>query len=349
MEFTAKYLADYVEGTIDGNPNVIISEISKIEEGKPNSITFLANLQYEKYIYSTKASVVVVDKGFKPESNINSTLIRVNDAYVAFAKMLELYEEQTQNNICGIEQGAFVSDTAKLGTNNYIGFSAYIGNNTTIGDNVKIYPGVYVGNNVIIGNDSVLYPGVKVYRNCQIGKKCIIHAGVIIGSDGFGFAHCTNDLYQKVPQTGNVIIESDVEIGANCTIDRATIGSTIIRRGVKLDNLIQIAHNVEIGENTVIAAQTGISGSTKIGRNCMIGGQVGIVGHITIADNVKVAAQSGVATSITKKGEIVQGSPAYPVVSYQKSYVLYKKLPDLNYKIEQLQKELEDLKANYRR
>lgn len=342
MEFTARQISDILSGTITGDPETKVSRLSKIEEGTPGSLTFLANPKYTEFIYSTGASVVIVANDFTPEKPISATLIRVADAYGSFAKLLEVYN-QIQKNKKGIEQPSFIAPTAKTGSDIYVGAFAYVGHNSVIGDRVKIYPGAYVGDNVTIGNDSTLYAGVKVYSDCVIGTSCTLHAGVIIGADGFGFAPSSGS-YQKVAQIGNVIIEDHVEIGAGTTIDRATLGSTIIRKGVKLDNLIQIAHNVDIGENTVIAAQTGVAGSTKIGKNCMIGGQVGIVGHITIADETKIAAQSGIGTSITEKGQIVQGSPAFPISDYRRTYVVFKKLPDLDKKILELEKLLSELK-----
>jgi UDP-3-O-[3-hydroxymyristoyl] glucosamine N-acyltransferase len=346
MKFTAKQLADVLNGIVDGNPDVLVSKLSKIEEGVPESVSFLANPQYTPYIYTTDASVVIVNNDFKPENPLKKdlTLIRVEDAYKAFAKLLETYN-QLQLNKKGIDQLSHISESAKVGDGVYIGAFVYIGSNSKIGDNVKIYPHCYIGDNVEIKNNTTLFPGVKVYASCVIGADCTIHAGVIIGADGFGFAPDSAG-YKKVPQIGNVIIEDRVEIGSNTTIDRATLGSTVIRKGVKLDNLIQIAHNVEIGENTVIAAQTGIAGSAKIGKNCMIGGQVGIVGHITIADNVKIAAQSGIGSSITKEGEIVQGSPAFQIGDYKRSYVSFRNLPQIQEKIQTLEKEIQQLKAH---
>ncbi|MBI5219068.1 MAG: UDP-3-O-(3-hydroxymyristoyl)glucosamine N-acyltransferase [Bacteroidia bacterium] len=345
MEFTAKTIAEFLQGEIEGDPEVKVTKIAKIEEGMPGALTFLANPLYTPYIYSTKASIVLVNKDFKPEKGISATLIRVEDAYKAFALLLELYVK-SKNDIKGIDELAFIDKTAVLGENIFIGAFSYIGRNVKIGNNVKIYPQVCLCENVQIGDNTVLRSGVKIYNDCIIGAGCILHSGVIIGADGFGFApqkHCD---FKKVPQIGNVVIEENVEIGSNTAIDRATLGSTIIRKGVKLDNLIQIAHNVEIGENTVIAAQTGISGSTKIGRDCMIGGQVGIVGHITIADEVKIAAQSGVGSSIKEKGAIVQGSPAFQIHEYQKSYVVYKQLPELRKQIIEFQQEIKKLKED---
>lgn len=340
MEFTARQIAAVLEGTIDGNPDVAISKLSKIEEGVPGSITFLANPKYTPYIYSTNASIVVVNKDFQPEQDIRATLVRVNDAYTAFAKLLELYN-QIKNEKVGISSLAFVSSTATVGKNVYIGELAFVGDNVTIGDNTKIFPQTFLGDNVKVGDNTTLYAGVIVYSDNQIGNNCTIHGGVVIGADGFGFAPQEDKNYKKVAQIGNVIIEDDVEIGSNTTIDRATLGSTIIRRGVKLDNLIQIAHNVEIGENTVIAAQTGISGSTKIGKNCMIAGQVGLVGHITVGDEVKIGAQAGVNSDV-KDGSIVLGSPAIDISTFRRAIVHFKNLPDIVKRLEELERKIKN-------
>jgi len=342
MEFTAQQIAELLEGTVEGDPQVKVSNLAKIEEGIPGTLTFLANPKYEEFIYSTKASLVIVNESFIAEKPINSTLVRVKDAYKSFAKLLETYN-QILHNRTGIESPNFISSTASLGENIYVGAFVYIGEKAKIGKNVKLYPGVYVGDNASIGDDTILFPGVKVYADCHIGKNCRIHAGVVIGADGFGFAPQDDSNYLKVAQIGNVIIEDHVEIGSNTTLDRATLGSTIIRKGVKLDNLIQVAHNVEIGEHTVIAAQTGIAGSTKIGKFCMIGGQVGIVGHLVIADKVKIAAQSGIGTSILNEGDILQGSPAYFIGDYKKSYIGFRKLPELQSRIEELEKLVKEL------
>jgi len=341
MEFTARQIADLLQGRVEGDPDIRVSALSKIEEGKPGTLTFLANPLYTPHIYTTAASIVITGDDFQFDKPISSTLIRVTDAYGSFAKLLEIYNTIRRNK-SGIESNSFIDPSAQLGDGCYIGAFAYIGKDARIGNRVKIYPGCYIGDNVTIGDESTLFPGVKVYSDCVLGKDVHVHAGVVIGSDGFGFQ--PNDgSYKKVAQIGNVIIEDHVEIGANCSIDRATLGSTIIRKGVKLDNLIQIAHNVEIGENTVIAAQTGIAGSAKIGSNCMIGGQVGIVGHIQIADGTKIAAQSGVGSSITQPGEILQGSPAFGIGDYKRSYVHFRKLPELEQQVRELRKQLGDL------
>ncbi|MBE0662615.1 MAG: UDP-3-O-(3-hydroxymyristoyl)glucosamine N-acyltransferase [Bacteroidales bacterium] len=328
MTFSAKQIADLLKGTVDGDPNITVHRLAKIEQGEPGSLTFLANPVYTPYIYSTNASIVVVNKTFVPEQPVNSTLIRVDNAYEAFAQLLEVYN-QIKMNKTGISERASIAHTAHLGEGIFVGDFSVIGENVTIGNNVKIYPQVFIGDNTKIGNNTILYPGVKIYSDCLIGDSCVFHSGVVIGGDGFGFAPQQDNNYRKVAQIGNVIIEENVEVGSNTTIDRATLGSTIIRKGVKLDNLIQIAHNVEIGENTVIAAQTGISGSTKIGRNCMLGGQVGITGHIFIADNVKIGAQSGISSSIKTPGKIVIGTPAIDASIFKRSVVYFKNLQNI--------------------
>ncbi len=341
MEFTARQIADLLQGRVEGDPEIRVSALSKIEEGRPGTLTFLANPLYTPHIYTTAASIVITGEDFRFEQPVAATLIRVSDAYQSFAKLLEIYNTIRRNK-SGIEPNSFIDTSAQVGEDCYIGAFAYIGKDARIGNRVKVYPGCYVGDNVSIGDDCTLFPGVKIYSDCILGKDVHVHAGVVIGSDGFGFQ--PNDgSYKKVAQIGNVIIEDHVEIGANCSIDRATLGSTIIRKGVKLDNLIQVAHNVEIGENTVIAAQTGIAGSAKIGSNCMIGGQVGIVGHIHIADGTKIAAQSGIGSSITQSGEILQGSPAFGIGDYKRSYVHFRKLPELEQQVRELRKTLSDL------
>lgn len=336
MKFTATQIAGILGGDIIGNPDVEVSKLSKIEEGDEGSLTFLANPKYKSYIYTTKASITIVNKNFEAENKLSTTLIKVDDAYKSFSKLLEYYN-QIKLNKTGIEQPSFVSDTASLGENIYIGAFTYVGDNVTIGDNVKIFPNCYIGDNVSIGENTILFAGAKVYSGCIIGAYCVINSGAIIGADGFGFAPNENGEYSKVPQTGNVILEDFVDIGAATTIDRATLGSTIIRRGVKLDNQIQIAHNVEIGKNTVIAAQTGVAGSTKIGEGCVIGGQVGIVGHITIGNNVKIQAQSGIGRNV-KDNEVLQGSPAFSYADYNKSYVYFKNLPKIMREINEIDK-----------
>lgn len=335
MEFTAKQIADLLGGKVDGNSEIKVSKLAKIEEGEAGALSFLANPKYTPFVYTTKASVVIIASDFKAESPIEATLIRVENPYESFAKLLSMYNDM-QLAKSGIEQPCFIDPTARVADDAYIGAFAYIGKNVSIGKGARIYPNTYIGDNASVGADTTLFAGVKVYHNCQIGANCTLHAGVVIGADGFGFAPQQGSAFKKVAQIGNVVIEDHVEIGPNTTIDRATLGSTLIRNGVKLDNLIQVAHNVEIGQNTVIAAQTGIAGSTKIGSNCMIGGQVGILGHITIGDNVKVAAQSGVGHSLID-GEVVQGSPAFSVGIYKRSYVMFRKLPDLEKRISDLE------------
>ena len=338
MKFTAEQIAGILEGKIVGNPNIEVSKLAKIEEGTEGSLTFLANPKYKSYIYTTKASITIVNSDFQPEEELATTLIKVDDAYGAFTKLLEYYN-QIKLNKSGIEQPSSISDSAKIGEGIYIGAFTYIGDNVTIGNNVKIFPNSYIGDNVVIGDNSIVFSGAKVYSDCVIGSSCVINSGAIIGADGFGFAPNDKGEYSKVPQIGNVIIEDFVDIGAGTTIDRATLGSTVIRRGVKLDNQIQIAHNVEIGKNTVIAAQTGVAGSTKIGENCQIGGQVGIVGHITIGNNVKIQAQSGIGRHV-KDNEVLQGSPALTYGDYNKSYVYFKNLPKIVKSINDLEKKV---------
>jgi len=338
MKFTAQQIAGILEGDIFGNPDVEVSKLSKIEEGTEGSLTFLANPKYKSYIYSTKASITIVNKTFEPEHDLSTTLIKVEDAYKSFSKLLEYYN-QVKFNKQGIEQPSFISESAKLGDDVYIGAFTYVGDNVRVGNNVKIFPNAYIGDNVTIGNDTIIFSGAKIYTETIIGNNCVINSGVIIGADGFGFVPDETGEYSKVPQIGNVIIEDYVDIGAATTIDRATLGSTIIRRGVKLDNQIQIAHNVEIGKNTVIAAQTGIAGSTKIGENCQIGGQVGIAGHLTIGDNVKVQAQTGIGHRV-KDGEKLYGSPAIDYGNYVKSYVHFKNLPKIVKTINDLEKKV---------
>jgi UDP-3-O-[3-hydroxymyristoyl] glucosamine N-acyltransferase len=342
MEFSAQQIASLLNGTVEGNENCTVNNLSKIEEGQPNTLSFLANPKYTNYVYTTNASIVIVNNDLKLEKPIKPTctLIRVENAYESFAKLLELYNE-LKGTKTGIEQPSFISPNATLGTDCYVGAFAYIGNNVTIGNHVKIYPHVYIGDNCTIGNNTTLFSGVKIYHECVVGNHCTVHASTVIGADGFGFAPNTSgEVFAKVPQIGNVVLEDYVEIGSNSSIDRATMGSTILRKGVKLDNLVQIAHNVEIGENTVIAGLTGIAGSTKVGKNCMIAAQVGVVGHIKIADGVKIAGQSGVGASIEKEGEIVQGSPSFSIGDYKRSYVLFRSLPKLNDKINDLTKKI---------
>lgn len=338
MEFSAQQIAALIGGKIEGNPDAKIKTLAKIEEAQPGSLTFLANPKYVSYLATTKASIVILTDGISDEKS-EATLIKVKDGREAFTILLEAYHK-LQFNKTGIEEFAKVAKTATLGKDAYVGSSSYIGENTVIGNNVKIFPTVYIGDNCKIGDNCIVYPGVKIYRESVIGKNCTFHSGVVIGSDGFGFVPNDENNYRKMPQVGNVIIEDNVEIGSNSTIDRATMGSTIIRKGVKLDNLIQIGHNVEIGTNTVIAAQAGVAGSTKIGKDCMIGGQVGIIGHLTIGDRVKIAAQSGIGSDL-EDDAIVQGSPAFDHLDYKKSYVVFKHLPEINKKIKELETKIE--------
>jgi UDP-3-O-[3-hydroxymyristoyl] glucosamine N-acyltransferase len=343
MEFTAATIAGFLKGEIDGNPDIKVNTIAKIEEGHSGALSFLANPKYEHYIYETKSSVILVNKSFVPSSQITATLIRVDNAYEAFASLLRLVD-QSRPRKKGIHPSAVIEKTAKIGSEVFIGPYAYVGENGKIGDGCSIYPNVYVGDNTVIGNNCILNPGVTIYHDCVLGEGCIIHAGSVIGSDGFGFAPQSESEFMKIPQLGNVILEDHVEIGANVTIDRATMGSTIIRKGVKLDNLIQIGHNVEVGENSVMAAQTGISGSTKVGKNCMFGGQVGLAGHIKIANGTKIGAQGGVLGDVKEENTAIIGSPAIEVRQFMKSSVIFKRLPEMKMKIDSLEKEIESLK-----
>lgn len=342
MQFTAAQIAFLLQAKVEGNPETTITDIARIEEGRKDALSFIANAKYEHYLYTTQAGIIIVNDALVLEKPVTATLLRVPDAYAAFATLLELYSTMIAGAEVktGIEEPAYIHHTAVLGKDVYVGAFAYIGNKATIGDRVKIYPGVYIGDQVSIEPDTIVYPGVKVYHNCRIGRRVILHSGVIIGSDGFGFAPLGDGTYKKIPQLGNVILEDDVEIGSNSTVDRATMGSTIIRKGVKLDNLIQVGHNAEIGEGTVIASQTGISGSTKIGKYCMIGGQAGVVGHIQIADGTHINAQSGVSKSVRKPGTVLTGSPAYDFRSSLKSQAIFRNLPELLQRIQQLENKL---------
>ena len=342
MNFTAAVIAEFLQGTVEGDPQANVSDVSKIEEGKDGTLSFLANPKYEKYIYDTRSTIVIVNEDFSPVKEIGATLIRVKNAYESFAALLQFYEQSKPKKI-GVSNLASISDTASLGKDLYIGDFTVVSDHVTLGAGVQLYPQVFIGDNVKIGEGTILHPGAKVYQGCEIGAHCVIHAGAIIGGDGFGFAPNQENNYQKVPQVGKVIIEDHVEVGANTTIDRATMGATILRKGVKLDNLIMIAHNVEVGENTVMAAQTGVSGSTRIGKNCMFGGQVGIVGHITIADDVKIGAQSGIPNSIRQEGKVVLGAPAIEIGLFQRSYVIFKNLPSLRNQIIDLERKVSDL------
>lgn len=347
MEFLAHQIADLLQGEILGNPSASVSGLSKIEEGKLGTLSFLANPKYIDHIYTTKASIVIVNSDFVASQEIPSTctLIKVADAYGAFSKLLELYDQSVAKK-AKIEQPSHISESAKIGTNVYIGTFAYIGENVTIGDNVHIYPNSFIGDNSSIGDNSVVYSGVHVYRDSKIGAFCTLHSGSIIGADGFGFAPNSENNYSKVPQIGNVILEDHVSVGANTTIDRATLGSTVIKKGVKLDNLIQIGHNVVVGENTVMAAQVGVAGSSKLGKNMMIGGQAGIIGHLTIADGVMIGGQSGIGKSVRKEGEVLLGSPAFESEDYKKAYMGFRRLPYILNKLRELEEELTELKKN---
>ena len=337
MKFTAAQIAGILEGEVVGNPNAEVYKLSKIEEGTEGSLTFLANPKYTNFIYSTKATITIVNASFQPEQELSTTLIKVEDAYQSFSKLLEYYN-QVKLMKSGIEQPSTISEGVTYGTDLYLGSFSYLGKNVKIGNNVKIYPNCFIGDNVEIGDDCVFFAGVRIYSETIIGARVTIHSGTILGADGFGFAPQEDGTYKKVPQIGNVIIENDVEIGSCATVDRATLGSTIIRTGVKLDNQIQVAHNVEIGEHTVIAAQTAIAGSTKIGKHCMIGGQVGFAGHLVIGDRVKIQGQSGIGKNLSD-GEVVQGSPAFNYGDFAKSFVHFKNLPKIVSEIEQLKKQ----------
>ncbi len=337
MEFSAKQIAGILNGTIEGNADVAITKLSRIEEGVPGSLSFLANPAYTHHIYTTKATLVIVNKDFVPTAPVGATLIRVDSAGEAFAKLLEMYN-QVKLNKTGISKQAYISDAAKVGDNIYAGEFAVVSDGVIIGNNVKIYPQVFIGENAVIGDNTTLFAGVKIYSDTVIGKDCIIHSGTVIGSDGFRFEPQSTG-NKKVPQIGNVVIEDDVEIGANCAIDRATIGSTILRKGVKFDNLVHIAHNVEIGEGSYLTACNVVAGSTKIGKNCMFSGQVGIVGHLQIADNTIITAQSGVSKSITKPGQVYMGSPAFDANKYRKAYIHFRNLDELVQRVDKLEKE----------
>lgn len=344
MTFPAAQIALLINGTIEGDPSASVNSFGKIEEAGEGQLSFLANPKYEDYIYTTKASVIIINEGFQLKQPIQATLIRVADAYTAFATLLSKYQEIMQQQLSGVQEPSYIAKTAVCGEQVFIGAFAYIGEKAKIGRNTKIYPNAYIGNNVSIGDNCIIHPGVKIYHDCVVGNNVIIHAGTVIGSDGFGFAPQADGSFKKVPQIGNVVIQDNVEIGANTTIDRATIGSTLIKSGAKLDNLIQIAHNVEIGNSTVIAAQAGVSGSTKIGNGVMIGGQAGIVGHIQLGDGAKVNAQSGVSKSIDP-GKAVTGSPAYDYTAALRSQAVNRKLPELEKRVKELEALIRQLLA----
>ena len=345
MKFLASQIAALLNGTVEGNPETEVWNVAKIEEGAPGMLSFLANPKYIPYIYETKSSVVIVNKDFVAEKPIAATLIRVDDAYASFAKLLAFYDQMSQDKK-GVSSLAFVSSTAKCGENLYLGEFAFIGENVTLGNNVKVYPQVYVGDGCVIGDNTVLYPGVRLYRNTVVGRRCIIHAGAVIGADGFGFAPQEDGHYEKIPQVGNVMIDDDVEIGANTTIDRSTMGSTHVHKGVKLDNLIHLAHNVEIGENSALAAQVGVSGSTHLGKNCVVGGQSGFVGHLHIADGSKFGGQSGIMGNIKQENQEFMGTPILPLRQYLTSNARFRHIDEMARKIDELEKELKELKSN---
>jgi UDP-3-O-[3-hydroxymyristoyl] glucosamine N-acyltransferase len=337
MNFSADLIASHVGGVVEGDGSVTVNTFSKIEEAQPGSITFLANPKYTHFIYTTKASIVLVKKDFVAEHPVNATLIRVEDPYQTLSQLLTIVSEALNTHPTGIEQPSFVSPEATLGENCYVGAFAYVAKGAKIGNNVKIYPQAYVGEGVTIGDNSIIYPGVKIYRGCKIGQRCILHAGVVIGADGFGFAPKPDGSYDKIPQIGVVELADDVEIGANTTVDRATMGATRVNKGVKLDNLIQVAHNVEIGSNTVIAAQAGVAGSTKIGKQCMIGGQVGFAGHITVGDRTVIGAQSGIPNNVPE-GSRLMGYPAVSAGEFARQAVYIKRLSDLFDRVNKLEK-----------
>jgi UDP-3-O-[3-hydroxymyristoyl] glucosamine N-acyltransferase len=342
MEFTAKQIAELINGTIEGDENASVSTFAKIEEGRKGAISFLSNPKYTHYIYDTDSSVVIINKDLELENEVKATLIRVDNAYECVAKLLQMYESMKPQKT-GIDSLAFISPKATIGKNCYIGAFAFIGDGVVIGDNTQIFPNTYIGDKVTIGNDCIINPNVTIYQGCIINNRVTIHSGTVIGADGFGFAPSENG-YDKIPQIGIVTIEDDVEIGANTCIDRSTMGSTYIRKGAKLDNLIQIAHNAEVGKNTVMAAQCGIAGSTKVGDWCMFGGQVGIAGHLHITDHTTVGAQAGITGSIKKEGQTIIGSPAIDAKTYMKSYAVYRRLTDMYMQINKMQKEIEELK-----
>ena len=345
MKFKAEEIALYLKGEVVGDPEVTVSNVSKIEEGKEGTLAFLANPKYENFLYTSDASIVLVNKDFVPREPVKATLIKVNDAYQAFAALLDLYMQARESLKSGIEQPSFIHQSSEIGQNCWVAAFSYIGRNVKIGEHVKIYPHVYVGDNVTIGDGTILYSGVKIYDDTVIGRRCILHSGAVVGSDGFGFAPQKDGSYKKIPQIGNVILEDDVEIGANTTIDCGTMGSTILRKGVKLDNLIMIAHNCEVGDHTVMAALTGLAGTSKVGKYCKFAGQVGLAGHLTIGDNVQIGAQSGVSKNV-KSNEIILGSPAFDYKQAIRMYTVLRNLPQLRQEVIELQKEVRKLKKN---
>lgn len=348
MEFSAQQIADYLKGTVAGDPNVKVSNLSKIEEGQPGTLTFLSNPKYTEFIYTTKASVVLVNNDFVPEREVSATLIKVANSYMALAGLLSLVDSMNPRRK-GISPLAYVSEKASVGEDAYIGEYAVIEEGAQVGDGAYFYPQVFVGANAKIGKNVTLHPGVKIYKECVIGDNCTVHAGTVIGADGFGFAPSADGSYSKIPQIGNVVLEDNVEVGANATIDRATMGSTILRKGVKIDNLVQVAHNVEVGENTVMAAQCGVAGSSKIGKQCMFGGQVGVAGHLHIADGTMLGAQTGISGNIKSPNQAFQGSPHMSAADFKRSSIALKQLPDLRLKVYDLERQLAELKSSLER
>lgn len=345
MQFTATQIAQLIKGNLEGDGSSSVASFGKIEEAQPGQLTFFANPKYEDFLYSTGASVIIINEAYELKQPVNATLIRVPDAYTAFATLLSKYQEIIQQQLSGVQEPSYISRTASYGEHVFIGAFAYLGENVKLGNHTKIYPNAYIGDNVIIGDNTLIHPGVKIYQDCKVGSNVIIHAGTVIGSDGFGFAPQADGSLQKVPQIGNVVIEDHVEIGANATIDRATIGSTLIRSGAKLDNLIQIAHNVEIGNFTVIAAQAGISGSTKVGKGVMIGGQAGLAGHLQVADRSKINAQAGLGKSLKTPGSAVTGSPAYDYNQAIRSQAMARHIPEMEKRIKDLEALVKQLMA----
>lgn len=345
MKFTAQQIADFLGGKVEGDKKIKVSDFAKIEEAKSGSITFLANPKYTNYVYETEASVILVNDDIIFDNEVSATLVRVPNAYESLAKLMQFYENSKPKK-SGKSRKASIEKSSSIGKGCYIGDFACIAANVKIGNNVMIYPHTYIGDNVVIGDNTIIYPNVTIYKDCQVGAECVLHSGAVIGADGFGFAPSNANDYEKIPQIGVVILEDRVEIGANTTVDRATMGATIIRKGVKLDNLVQVAHNVEIGSNTVIASQTGISGSAKLGANMMVGGQVGFAGHLTIADGVKIGAQSGVNNDIKEENVILMGSPVTDMSTWRRSSIVTRNLPDMQRTLNRLEKELKALKEN---
>ena len=343
MEFTAEQIAGLLNGDVEGDANAVVTGLAKIEEGTPKSLSFLANPKYEEHIYNTASTICIVNRTFKPEKAIPDTLtlVKVDDAHACFAKLLEVYDQMTKKEP-KVEQPSHVSESATVGEGLYLGAFAYIGDGTKVGSNCTIYPQAYIGENVTIGDNCTIHPGAKIYQECVLGNNVTIHSGTVIGADGFGFVPDEKGVFSKIPQIGNVVIEDDVEIGSNTTIDRATLGSTFIRKGVKLDNLIQIAHNVDVGQHSAMAAQAGVAGSTKIGRHVMVGGQAGISGHITIADQTKIVAQSGIPGSV-KKPATLMGSPGIPLDDFKKSYFGFRKLPFILRRLQDLEDKIKNI------